>query len=103
MLKCSKHFAIGAGLLITSAPELLHRQHVNLKLKAASQFMACGHNARVFTVADQDVVAAVQRKAPEWQHTPCGHVLAEGESMTLLLMSNTELNNGARFKYPTLV
>ena len=65
LLKCSKHFAIGAGLLITSAPELLHRQHVNLKLKAASQFMACGHNARVFTVADQDVVAAVQRKAPE--------------------------------------
>ena len=43
--------------------------------------MAGRYDARVFTVANQNVVAIVQGKAPERQHTPRGHVLAEGEPM----------------------
>ena len=43
--------------------------------------MASRDDPGMFTVANQDVVASLQGKAPERQDTPCGDVLAQGEPM----------------------
>ena len=64
-----------------AAAQIPHRQLPQLQPLAAGQLPAGGHHARMFAVADQQLIARPPGQTPEGQHAAAGYVLGEGQPL----------------------